>query len=102
VLQALNVDQLVGEAGWHTPLSAVTVAGPWWQPTLLVFATAFNAGTSVVLAVDVATGTVRWKVPLADYDGGFAAGQFPILAGAAGPRIVFSSYGSGVRAIGAQ
>jgi hypothetical protein len=101
VLQAVNVDELVADAGRHVPLSAMSIASPWWQPTMLLIATAFNGGSTAALAVDLGSSTLRWKVTLADYDGGFAGGQFPILVGAGGPRVVFSSYGSGVRAIGA-
>lgn len=101
ILQAINVDEVVGDAGRHVPLSAMSIASPWWQPSMLLLATAFGGGPTTAVALDLASGAARWKVALPDYDGGFAGGQFPIVLGPNGPRVVFSSYGSGVRAIGA-
>jgi hypothetical protein len=100
VVQAVNIDTLIGEAGMQTPLSAMTIAGSASRPVLLSSATAFDGGATYVTAVDLVSGLLTWKVPIPDIGGRNAAGQFPLVARAGRTRVVFTTYNSGARAIG--
>jgi outer membrane protein assembly factor BamB len=102
LVQAFDLDALIGETGRHVPLSALTIAGPGSRPVMLLGATAFGAGATFAAAVDLETGGLLWKVPVPGIGGWYTAGQFPILLRDGQPRAVFTTYNSGARAIGAR
>ncbi len=100
-LQAIDIDALIGEPAYHFPYSATTIGGTPSRPVMILLATAYGAATSYVVAVDLVTGTLIWKAPIADLAGSYSAGQFPVLSEQGQMRIVFTTYNSGARAIGA-
>ncbi len=101
IIEQINLDELVGEAGIHVPTSAMSMAGPPAAPVLMVNATAFNPDGSVlstyVVAVDLVHRELRWKVELPSAPNG---GQFPLLESAQGPRLIFTNWTEGTWAIG--
>jgi outer membrane protein assembly factor BamB len=100
VAQGINLDQLIDAPGIHVPLSAITIGGSAAAPVLIVSATAFAAGTTYIAAIDLTTGTLRWKVPVDDIGGWYTAGQFPMLWNGVASRVVFTTFNGGARAIG--
>ncbi len=103
IVQQLDVDALVGEQGVHLPTSALSVLGTPFDPVLVFGATAFLTGgalmSTYVVALDLSTQTLRWKVQLSANT--VAAGQFPVMIGPQGPRIIFTNKTEGTWVIGA-
>jgi hypothetical protein len=101
VLQALDVDALVGEAGVHHPASPVSVQqGPAGQP-YLVFTAAPALGHVYAMAVDAAAETVAWKVEVGHGVVIGTSGQFPVVRDAADEPVVICRTDNGVVGIGA-
>ena len=100
VIERLSVDALLDETGTHNPLSPITIAGSASQPVLMVFAKALDPGQGFLTAIDLGSRTLSWKVEVSADSGKYALGQFPILMRAGKPRVVFTTFGGGARAVG--
>ena len=99
-IAALNVNALLGEPGGFIVSSATSIAGFSTNPVMLVTASKVTGGPCYLMAVDLITGSLIWKQYITDFPGDFAASQFPILMGPAGPRIILTSFNGGARAVG--
>ncbi len=101
MLQTINVNQLVGEAGDHVPSSGMSIAtDAAGQPVMLFSAAALDISAYVV-ALNLETESLLWKVYLGDRPRDIAFGQFPIvLDGNGNPVVAFSTYGNGVWGMG--
>jgi outer membrane protein assembly factor BamB len=101
VVERIDLDALVAEPGVHLPSSALSIAGTARAPVMLVGATAFAEGGTVlstyVTAIDLNGRSLLWKVQLPS---NFTQGQFPILQGAHGPRVFFTNQDDGLWVIG--
>jgi len=100
VVQTIDLDALAGVEGErHTPFSAMTIAGgPGEPPTMLV--SARSPESAYLLAVDLATGTLRWRHRLAGpVFEDTPMGQFPVVEGADGRRAVVFTTRRGVQAV---
>jgi len=100
VMQAIDVDNLLGEEGRHIPRSAMTIAGTDAEPVMIILATALNSGATYVIAVNLMSHALVWKVEVTDIAWAFTAGQFPIVMQNGVPRVVFTTFNAGARAIG--
>ncbi len=98
-MQSINVDALVAEQGVHRPASAMTIAGTTTEPVMILAVASF-AATSYVIAVDLVTEELLWKVPIADTPAQHPAGQFPLLTNGIDIRTVFALRTGGARAVG--
>jgi hypothetical protein len=101
-IERIDVDVLVARPGPHAPGSAITIAGTAAVPVMLLAAKTYF-GSSFVLAVDLETRSLVWKALVSArsrVNRGSTSGQFPIVQGPAGPRVVFSSWDLGVFAVG--
>jgi hypothetical protein len=78
----------------------MTIAGDASDPFMLVSALESTTGAdNWVLAIDLHAEDLEWKVQM---PGSFVpAGQYAIVTDGSDDRVVFSGYGSGMRAIGA-
>ncbi len=99
VIKLLNVNTLLGESGFVVS-SATSMAGSSANPTMLVTASKWSGGPCYMMAVDLLTDSLLWKLKVADFPGDFSASQFPILTGSAGPRIILTTFHGGARAVG--
>lgn len=99
LIQVIDLDTLVGEAGVHVPYSALTIAGlaPW--PVMILSARAVDYSSVFVTAIDLANHSLLWKYRIDESLGrkGSPLGQFPILKTATGaPVVILSTAGNGV------
>lgn len=100
IIQGINVDGLIGELGTHVPLSVMTVAGTETEPIMILSATAVYQGSTYIVAINLVNNGLLWKVSIPDIGWPSTAGQFPIVMQDGEPRIVFTTYDSGARALG--
>lgn len=103
-IERIDLDALVGLPGLHVPGSVMTIAGTAAEPVMLVSAKTYF-GKSFVVAVDLVTRSAAWKAllsPVAFINRHSTAGQFAIVLGPAGPRVVFSTDDIGVFAVGTR
>jgi hypothetical protein len=101
-IERISIDELVARPEPHGPGSAITIAGPPAEPVMVVAAKTYF-GSSFVVAVDLQTRSLVWKALLSSRSAvnrGSTSGQFPILLGPHGPRVVFSSWDLGVFGVG--
>ena len=96
----LNVNTLLGEPGGFVVSSATSMAGFGANPVMLVTATELAGGPCYLMAVDLLTDSLRWKLKVTDFPEDFAASQFPILTGSEGPRVILTTFSGGARAVG--
>jgi hypothetical protein len=102
-IERLDLDALIDAPGVHQPSSAVTMAGTFERPVMLVAATALRTGgASYVTALDLRAQALLWKVQLADARTvDWTASQFAIAQDASGaPLVVFPGLFSGAYAVG--
>jgi outer membrane protein assembly factor BamB len=102
LLDRLDVNALLGESNGFLVTSVTAIAGSAPTPILLVGVTKWEpGGPSYLLAIDVESRSLAWRIQVGEYGvDGIFGGQFPILLGDDGPRVVFSSRNSGARAVG--
>jgi hypothetical protein len=101
-IERIDLDALVARPGLHLPGSVMTIAGTADAPVMLVSAKTY-LGSSFVTAVDLDARALRFKALLStrsSVNQGSTSGQFPILLGPQGPRVVFSTWDLGVFAVG--
>lgn len=101
-IERIDLDAVVGLPGRHLPGSVMTIAGTAAEPVMLVSAKTYF-GKSFVVAVDLTTRSAAWKAlisPTSSVNRRSTAGQFPIVLGPGGPRVVFSTDNIGVFAVG--
>lgn len=101
LLQEIDVDALIDEPGAHRPTSVMSVYGSAASPVMLLSATAFSGETATsvyVVAIDLAGGSLLWKVPVPSDQ--FVGAQFPAIQGSFGPRVLFTNP-DGIWTIGA-
>jgi len=93
----LNVRVLVDDPNPSMPSSALSVAGSATRPVLLLSTGDLAGLTSYVVATDLVSGRLIWKVNLRPtFDSAGTAGQFPIVFNSSGkPVVVFSGKTSG-------
>jgi outer membrane protein assembly factor BamB len=101
VKKFLNVNKLLGVSEGYVVSSATSIAGAGDRPVMLVTASLLSGGPCYLLAVDLARGSLLWKLKITEFPGDFAASQFPILMGEEGPRLILTSFNGGARAVGA-
>jgi hypothetical protein len=94
LLQSIDLAALLPSGGAYVPASAMTIAGTESDPVMLVTAASLSAAPNYLVAIDLSKEALLWAWSTGDE---MSAGQFPILLGADGPRIVFSSRTSGAR-----
>lgn len=102
VIEKLDIDALVSEPLPHGPASTMTMAGTETDPVLITSASPIF-GFFSILAIELKTHRVLWKVPIcfstfADRCGN--VGQFSAVMRGGTPAVVFSTNKIGVFSIG--
>jgi hypothetical protein len=103
-IERIDLDAVVGLPGLHVPGSVMTIAGSASAPVMLVSAKTYF-GKSFVVALDLAARAAAWKAQISGVSSinrRSTSGQFPIVLGPGGPRVVFSTWDLGVFAVGAR
>ncbi len=97
VIQSLNVTNLVGDPTPNYPYSAITMAGTAADPVMLLGTVSKNGLSSYVIAIDLPTNALLWKVNIDPSQGADSApSQFPIVLDPSGnPVVVFAGRFSG-------
>lgn len=97
VVETLNIAALVGDSSINVPYSALTIAGSWSHPVMIAGTTDRQGRTAYVIAVDLASRQLLWKVNLAPSFGNDSApSQFPIVLDDSGKAVVvFAGRSSG-------
>jgi len=102
-LELLDVDELVDEEGVYVPSSIMTIAGDPSQPVMILgVAPATTGGPSWVIAVDLDSWSLLWKVKLADdWEANVTSSQFAIVEDDEGKAVVvFPARNSGAYGVG--
>ncbi len=106
VIEEIDVDDIVQEAGRHKPSSVVSICGNETNPILIVSGTAirFLRHSSFVIAINLTDdNSLLWKVKISDdnlFSIDFPFGQYPVLMKNDKPRIVFTTIRGGTWAVG--
>jgi hypothetical protein len=102
VLQTINIDTLITDAGTWIPVSVMTISGNPEAPVMMFAASTSNYSRTYAVAIDLNSGALLWKFPIDEGKGlsGVPFGQFPVLSNSNGePVVVFSTYQNGVWAL---
>ena len=101
VQDGIQLDDLIGEPGNHSGSSAMTIAGGQSVPIMIVSASSFRTGSTYIAAIGLTSKALVWKYLVSiDPQQPLTAGQFPIILGRDGFRVVFATSRNGVRALG--
>ena len=97
VMDGINVSKLVGDPDTNYPYSAIMMAGTATDPIMLLGSTSTDGKATYVLAVDLPSHSLLWKVNIAPSQGNDSApSQFALMAGTDGkPVVVFAGCSSG-------
>jgi hypothetical protein len=97
LIESLNVINLIGDPNPNIPYSVMTMTGSMTSPILIEGTFSRNGLSAWVIAVDLNSKALRWKINLNPSLGGDnTQGQFPIVLGPSGkPVLVFAGRTSG-------
>lgn len=97
LLESLDITALVADANPNVPLSVLSIAGTSAQPILVAGTVSAQGLTSYVIAVDLQTRSLLWKINISPTFGADVASvQFPVVLDPAGkPVLVFAGRNSG-------
>ncbi|MBW2456030.1 MAG: PQQ-like beta-propeller repeat protein [Deltaproteobacteria bacterium] len=99
-LDTIDLDALVGGLATYSPSSVMSLAGSPEEPVMIVAARANGTLKTYVVAIELTTLSLRWKV-LVEPVWDSTAAQFAIaLDGQHKPVVVFPTFGGGARGIG--